>query len=234
MSEISSKDIKKMSGLAGAVALAAGSQAYAVAPVAPPPNLASSIGTTTTAVWDVNGDAVTDFGLQFRFPNTTGTLGVVWQGNFSPVGAVGNAINGYLGPFINYGTNLALGQQVGPAPANSSFRTAAQVTLGSIYRSGGVPSPYGGFIAGTPNGANGGVQPSGTPGYIGFRLGPLATARYGWVHITSLSNAGMTFDAAALGAVGETVFAGVVPEPTTLAGLAMGAALFLRRPRKSA
>jgi hypothetical protein len=221
-------------GIAGAVALAAGSQAYAITPVAAPPNLASTLGTTTTAVWDADGNAVNDFALQFRFPNSTGSFGVVWQANFSPNTSLGNAVQGYLGPFINYGTALALGQQVGPAPATGTFRTAAQVCLGSIYRSGGIPSPYGGFIAGTPNGTNGGTQPSGTPAYMGFRLGTGGTARYGWVHVTGVSSTGMTFDAAALGAIGETVFAGIVPEPTTLAALAVGAAAFLRRPRKVA
>src|SRR5262245_55410290 len=95
------REKKIAGGIAGAVALAAGSQTYAIVPIAAPPNLASAIGTTTTAVWDADGGGA-DFALQFRFPNSTGTSGVVWQANFSP--AAGNAILGYLGPFINYGT----------------------------------------------------------------------------------------------------------------------------------
>src|SRR5436309_11742923 len=99
-------------GLAGAACIAAGTKAYAIAPVAPPANLPAPVppGTTGPVTWDPDANASTDFSFTFRFPNTTGTTGVVWQGNMNPATALGNAVVGYLGPFVNYGTNLSFGQ----------------------------------------------------------------------------------------------------------------------------
>ena len=220
-----------LNGLSGAVALAAGSQAYGITPVSVPANLVSTIGTTTTVTWDVDANATTDYTFQFRYPNSTGASGVVWQANMNP--STGNAVQGYLGAFINYGTNLSLGQNVGAtSAAGTSFRTAAQVTLGSIYRSGGVPSNYGGFRPGTPN--TGGSTAGAAHGYVGFRLGSGVSARYGWLELEVLDNGGgINFVKAALGSAGEQVVAGIVPEPTSLAALAIGAAAFMRRPRKT-
>src|SRR4051812_4748915 len=79
-------------GLAGAFALAAGTQAYGISPVAVPANLASTLGTTTTRTWDVDGNSVVDFTFQFRYPNTTGASGVVWQANMNPLTSLGNAV----------------------------------------------------------------------------------------------------------------------------------------------
>jgi len=185
----------------------------------------------------VDGNAVNDFLYQFRFPNSTGSLGVVWQANMNPNTALGNAVQGYLGPFVNYGTSLSfgLGQAVGPTSvAGTSFRTSTQVTLGSIYRSGGIPSDYGGFRPGTPN--PGGLTPGASRGFAGFRLGTGVGARYGWIELEVLNNGGgINFFQAALGAPGEQIYAGVVPEPASLGALALGAAAFLaRRPKQHA
>jgi len=216
-----------MSGIAGAVALAAGSQAYGISLITAPANLASTVGTTTTRGWDVNGDAINDFGFTFRFPNTTGATGVVWQGAMAPPTANGNGVVGYQGAFVPYATNLSFGQNVGPTPpAGASFRTTTQTVLASIYRSGGVPSGYGGFYPGNTN--VGGTAPGASHGYAGFRVGTGATARYGWLEVT-ITSSGFTFGQAALGDVGEAVQAGVVPEPTSLAAIALGASVFLRR-----
>ncbi|MBC7782863.1 MAG: hypothetical protein H7144_03405, partial [Burkholderiales bacterium] len=143
-----------LSGLAGAAALASGMSAYA-APQAfntLPANIGPPVpaGTTGGPVnWDANGDGATDFVFNYRHPNSTGTTGVVWQANMNPVSSTGAAVVGYLGTFISYASNLAMNAPIGPAlNAGASFRTAAQVTLGSVYRSGGVPTPYGGFAAG--------------------------------------------------------------------------------------
>jgi len=224
---MSTRTNKAMGGIAGAVALAAGSHAYGISLITAPANLASTVGTTTTRAWDANGDAINDFNFNFRFPNSTGTAGVVWQANMNPVAP--GAVVGYLGPFINYATNLSLGQNVGPVPAaGASFRTAAQVTLGSIYRSGGIPSDYGGFRPNTPN--PGGSTLGASSGYAGFRIGTGATARYGWLQMT-VTSSGITFGQAALGDIGEAVQAGVVPEPTSLAAIALGAVAFMGRRR---
>jgi hypothetical protein len=241
------EDAKLLSGLAGAVALAAGSQAYAIVPVATPADLAmpASGATGGPVLWNVNGDAIQDFSFEYRFPNTTGATGVVWQANMNPVNGVatGTSVVGFRGPFIAYAQRLALGDTIGTQPTPNTgagspglgFRRDTQVTLGSVYRSGGVPSPYGGFSNGAINIPPGGGQPGGSTGFVGFRVGQGATARFGWLEIDVRQGGGDTgpaidFIAAALGDPGEIVFAGVIPEPTSLAALALGALAVLHRP----
>jgi hypothetical protein len=223
-------------GLAGAAAMAAGSQAYGVVQlIATPPDVATpAAGTTASQTWNADGVGGTDFTFQFRFPNTAagGTAtGVQWQSNMNP--AVGNAVLGFQGPFINYATNLTYMQPISSPPAGATFRTAAQVTLGSVYVSGGVASAYGGFGTGAPPGsANpnpGGAGPQAAEGYVGFRIGSGPTARFGWLQLRTSTTFGIDFIAAALGGVGDTVEAGVIPEPASLGLLALGATALLRR-----
>src|SRR4051794_25879354 len=134
---MSTRTNKALGGIAGAVALAAGTQAYGIVPVAVPANLAGTIGVTNTRGWDVNGDTIVDFTFRTRFPNVTSGNGVIWQGSVLPTTALANAVVGYAAG-ISYGTNLSFGQNVGPTPpAGASFRTAAQVSLASIYRYAG-------------------------------------------------------------------------------------------------
>ncbi|MEX2218893.1 MAG: hypothetical protein WD749_09045 [Phycisphaerales bacterium] len=230
-------------GLAGALALAAGSTAYgAIIVVSPPadvPNAASPASNPAAGFinWDVDGDAVSDFRLQFRNPQSTGTFGVVWQANFSPFTAGGtNAVVGYMGPFVNYGAKLNAGDLIGPtAPgAGNSWRNPAQVVLGSFYRSGGVPSPYGGFSTGTVPSA------SIVRGFVGFRFTIGGNTRYGWLDVevrgadTTAGSGGMYFFGAAYEDTGDPIPAGAVPAPGSLAALALGAAACARRSRRSA
>jgi hypothetical protein len=228
-------------GLAGATAMASGSAAFAVVGIAPPSDIPATVGTTTATTWNPDGVGAADFNFQFRFPNSTGT-GVVWQSNMNPVNgtATGNAVAGYLGAFINYATNFSgnatAGQQIGPNIPNAgapSWRTAAQVTLGSIYSSAGVRQAYGGFGNGAPlNPAHtnpGGSGPPNETGFVGFRIGTGAATRYGWLQVRTNSTVGIDFIAAALGDPGEPVNAGVVPEPASLGLLALGATALLRR-----
>ena len=148
---MSTRTNKALGGIAGAVALAAGSQAYGISLITAPANLASTVGTTTTVTlivtrlgtrgWDVNGDAANDFVFTFRYPNTATGSGVVWQGAMAPPTANGNGVVGYQGAFVPYATNLSFGQNVGPTPpAGASFRTTTQTVLASQYRSNGIPS----------------------------------------------------------------------------------------------
>ena len=240
---------KAGNGLGAAIALAGGSAAYAaVTPFATlPANIGPGVpsGTTGGPVnWDANGDAVTDFQFNYRFPNSTGTTGVVWQANMNPVSTTGAAVVGYLGPFINYASNMANGRTVGPVLTPGSngstptFRTAAQVTLGSQYRSGGVPSNYGGFAAGTPN--VGGDGPGANLGFVGFRFGSGANTRYGYLQVqTGPNGQGIQFLQGFFESTPNTAITiggggGTVPEPTSLGALALGATAVLARRKRVA
>ena len=74
---------KLMSGLAGAAALAAGSQAYAqgtAVSIAPPPDIPAPVPPNSSATinWNADGVGANDFTFLFRFPNSTQ---VHWQSN---------------------------------------------------------------------------------------------------------------------------------------------------------
>lgn len=229
--------IQIQSGMAGALAMAAGSAAYgAIVVVTPPANLpnVAATGTAGPVSWDVNGDAVNDFAFSFRNPQAAAT-GVLWQANMNPTpsGSI-NAVAGYLGPFINYGSNLTLGDSIGPGlPGGVSWRNQAQITLGSFYRSGGIPSPYGGF-------ATGAVPASSVVrGYVGFRFSIGGLTRYGWLDVevrgssSPAGTGGIFFFGAAYEDSGAAIGAGEVPAPGSIGALALGAVACLRRSRRA-
>jgi hypothetical protein len=229
--------IQVQTGMAGALAMAAGSAAYGViVPVTPPANLpnVAATGTAGPLNWDVNGDAIADFAFSFRNPQAAGT-GVQWQANMNPTpsGAI-NAVAGYLGPFINYGSNLNLNDPVGPAlPGGVSWRNTAQVTLGSFYRSGSTVMPYGGF-------ATGAVPASSVVrGYVGFRFSIGGLTRYGWLDVevrgasAAAGSGGIYFFGAAYEDSGAAIGAGQIPAPGSIGALALGAVACLRRSRRA-
>lgn len=229
-------------GLAGAAALAAGSGAYgAIVTFTLPTDLpnAAAPATAGPVTFDVNGDAVNDFTYSFRNPATATGSGVIWQANFSPVTAGGtNAVIGFAGPFITYGTNLAAGVVIGAAaPAGASWRNQAQVVLGSIYRSGGVPSPYGGFVTGGQNTGGGAQLPQGR-GFLGFRFDIGGQTRFGWLDVevrpaTDVAGTGgIFFFGGAYENSGASINAGQIPAPGAVGALALGAVGLLRRSRR--
>lgn len=222
-------------GLAGAVAIASSTAAYgAIQALVLPANIGPVVapGTGGPVTWDANGDAVNDFSFNYRFPNSTGTTGVVWQANMNPISSTGAAVVGYLGPFINYATNLAPGAPIGPVlNPGASFRGQAQVTLGSVYRSGGVPSPYGGFSTGSPN-VGGAGNPSSGSGLVGFRFGSGVNTRFGWLRVNVIPDGGgIQFVEGAFENDGRSIAAGAIPEPASLSALAFGALALGRRKR---
>ena len=227
------KSLKTASGgLVGALAIAGGTSAYGtIVPVGTPTDFVVSPGTASVSVnWDVNGDAVSDFTFNYRYPNAA-TQGVIWQANFNPFTglAATNGTAGYMGPFIRYTTALPGGFSIGATLANSgggganSWSTAAQTTLGSRYNSGGVPTYYGGLAAGALGAAHNAVNP-GTPAFVGFRFNVGAQTFYGWVQL-SVGPGSIDFISAAYeNAAGTAIPAGAIPEPSSLAMLALGAA----------
>ena len=208
---------KATTGLAGAVAIASGSQAYGtVVTVAVPTNLTTTAGTVTgpTAAWDVNGDGTTDFTFSIRYPNGTG---VAWQDNMT--GAAGNAVLGYgTASTYRYGSAFSAGTIISAtAPTGTAFSTALQTIMGSVYDG----TPYGGFaFTGAPG--TGSVA-AGNLSYAGFKFTVGANTYFGWLQMSANAGAMNFVSAAYNNTPGASINAGQVPEPGTLAGLAMGA-----------
>jgi hypothetical protein len=223
-------NLKKLgTGLAGAVAIASGTSAYGtVIVVNPPADLTNSPGGANTMVtWDVNTDGTADFLFRNRYPDTApGTTGVVWQQQMDPATAALATTNGvvsYLGAFVRYAFALGAGVSVGPT--NTNFSTVTQVVLGSRYNYGSGSYYYGGFAAGPDGAANGAVTP-GTFAFVGFRFNAADGVHFGWVKLAV--NAGIIDFQNIMGAAYEstpnTAIVTGVPEPGTMALLALGAA----------
>ena len=177
--------------------------------------------------WDVNNDGTADFLFQSRYPDTApGTTGVVWQQNMNPATAALATTNGlisYLGAFVQYAFALGAGVNVGPT--NTNFSTVTHIVLGSRYNSGSASSYYGGFAA---NGPNGSVAP-GTFAFVGFRFNAADGVHFGYLRV-AVSAGLIDFDnVGAMRAAYEStpntaILTGAVPEPGTMALLALGAA----------
>lgn len=232
-------------GLLGAMAIAGGTTAYGdilatrvsntttnprlltPTPTGIPADLTNTAGAATTTVnWDVNSDGIIDFTFTNRYPNTATGSGVVWQMNMNPATgtAATNGILGYTGPFVRYAFALQANAPIGPGGA---FSTVTQVVLGSQYRYNGTPYFYGGFAAG-PNG-NGAVPP-GTNAYAGFRFQAADGVHYGWIRLNINANGTTSiidFSNAGYETAPNTQILAGVPEPGTMAMMAMGAAALL-------
>lgn len=231
------KQIKgAMTGITGALALAGGSQAYAsVVNVATPANLTNTAGggtvlpdssamTGTYTYWDVNGDGINDFLFEDRYPNTDplSDKGVIWQLRMQPATtalASSNNVIGYgTSATFKYATSLNAGVTIGAGGAFSGGATT--LVLGSQYTYGGTPSYYGGFAY---------AKPPGTNAYAGFRFAAGGSTYYGWVQL-SVSAGKISFVNAAYDDAPDTaITAGAlaVPEPGSMAALAVGAAAVL-------
>jgi hypothetical protein len=242
MSKMTSPGAPQIS-LAAAAALAAGSASYAqIIVVAPPADIPNAAAPATNPAvggigWDVNGDLINNFLFTFRNPQASPGNGVQWQANMNPSPSGGiQAVAGYQGPFINYGSVIAANELIGPTlPGGVSWRNQSQITLGSFYRSGGVVSPYGGFATGTVPSA------SIVRGFVGFRFAISGQTHYGWLDVevrgsdATAGSGGLYFYGAAYESSPNTAIpAGVIPAPGALVALAIGAAGLLRRKRSEA
>ncbi len=213
-------------GIAGALAIASGTSAYAnIVFVNPPVDLTNVPGgTNTSANWDVNSDGIADFFFQNRFPNTPPeNNGVVWQLNMDPAAGTAstNGLLSYAGSNVRYAFALGVYRVIGSS--RPGFSTQTQVTLGSQYHYGSAePNYYGGFAASLGYLGQGyfSVAP-GTFAFVGFRFHAADGTHYGWIRLSV--NAGIIdFDTAAYNTSPNQEIA-TVPEPGTLALLAFGA-----------
>jgi hypothetical protein len=222
------KPFKKASkGLLGALSIASGTTAYsAVVSVAPPADLTAAPGATTSVNWDVNGDSIIDFTFSERYLIES-PPGVEWQGNMNAAtgSSATNGVVSYPGVFVQYAFALQPGATIG---TSSTFSVSiTQIVLGSKYNySGSAAYYYGGFAADgrTPvTTLNGAVTP-GTFAFAGFRFSAADGIHYGWIKLAT-STGLIDFMSAAYESTPLTnITAGAVPEPTTLALLAVGAA----------
>lgn len=203
-------------GLVGAVALAGGSQAYGnVVSVAGPADIIPTSGTTAATFrdWDVNGDGANDLSFGFQQASVGGNFvgGVIGLDTQSlPVA--------YYGAYAIYANRLTLGTTVGPT--NTFLDSYPYFTvLGSRFSG----TFYGQFTSST-----------GAPvrGFMGFEFAAADGIHYGAIelqtspYVDAANPGGLRF----FGAQYETVpgqaltIAAAVPEPTSLAALAFGAA----------
>ncbi len=205
-------------GLAGAAAIATGSQAYgAVITVTPSNSILSTnaLGTPVTEFFDVNGDGISDLQLTVNVNTTYAAAYGGVSGSSAAYNAFGaiNQVVGYAGAFGNYATRLAAGASVGPT---SAFVYGDHLTvLGSRF----AGKNYGQFR---------------TRGFFGFEFIAADGEHFGYLNLLSTvagRNAatlslGLTFYSAAYESTPNTpiTIPGAVPEPSSLAALAFGAA----------
>jgi hypothetical protein len=222
-----------LKGLTGAVALAGANQTYGqvVAATAPatPSLVVTEAGNTTTesfvnTAFDVDGDGSADFELEVSISPTglTGLRRPVEYAHIYGFGGVGSAaVVGYVKTFTsgsaNYASKLTLGTTIGPASTFVGTPTY-YTNLGFKYNT----KSYGKFTTGT--------------GYIGFEFTAAdGLLHYGYLDVaTTLTGTSNTNASATLTYLGGfyqatagapiTIGGAAVPEPSSLAALAFGAA----------
>ena len=213
-------------GLAGAMAIAGGSEAYGAVVQVTPPATITGTGTSgeATETYDINGDGTPDFIFGAGAANIGGSKYLAYTGITAySGGTVGYLVDGAY----DYASKLAKGTTVG---ASSYFVQGTYLTNISIK--------YGTTTAG--------MFKSGVAGYLGFSFTEADGTHYGYITVTSTlastasgatSSGKLTFGKAYYDNVaGEAItIGGAVPEPSTLGALAfglagtVGAALYRRK-----
>ena len=203
-------------GFTGAVALAGATQAYgSVVMVAPPANITGT-GSTGEAVvtWDVNNDGTADFVFGAGAANIGGSKYLAYTGvNSYSGGVVGYKLDGTY----NYASKLTKGTTIGAA---SYFVKGTYLTT--------IGVKYGATVQGQ--------FPNGTTGYLGFDFTAADGLHYGYIELTDglmstakpgTSGGSLKFIEAFYDTTpGEAITIGgaAVPEPSSVAALAFGAA----------
>lgn len=177
-----------------------------------PNNGSSQFFTSGTAGnFDFNTDGIIDFRLRQRISFSS-------SANYSLAGFAAPTANsidvmGIVSSGINYPSRLSFGALIGPGPAFHTLAPGATGFLASLS-------------SGTfPNSAW--YSQNGASGYIGVRFTISGVAHYGWVSLTVNGEATgytITLHGIAYETNGDTpITAGAVPEPASLALLAIGA-----------
>ncbi len=204
-------------GLAGAAALAAGTEAYGAVTAANslPANFIPSSGVTSPAhqeSWDVDGDGTADFDLFFSQASTSGN----WVSGIYGYGGVGTAAAvAYVGPYVVYVNRLSVGTSIGPT---SIFNQDTGYVAAFASRFSGML--YGQF------------NPPNDRGFIGFEFTNASGLHFGYLELmtdpftSAGSPGGQTFFQAFYESTPNTpiTITAAIPEPGTLASLAVGAA----------
>ena len=220
MSHMNETKNKLVTGLGAAVALAAGSSSYAaVVKFALPANIApNNSGTSTFAPFDVDGDGFTDIGFLYN-SSSTGTTFVSGITAFPDTANPGADVVGYSVSGFFYASRLMAGNTVGPS---STF-------------SGAGPANYYATLASNFNSTDYGTFKGNVRGFAGFSF-PDANDKlvYGYIELQTSKATGINFFSGAYESTPNTAIvipSTPTPEPTSLAGLAFGAAALLKRRR---
>ena len=221
---------KLTTGLAGAVAIGAGSSAYgSIVVVSVPANIVPATLPQTallTRNWDINSDGTNDFQFFFRQPQQSG---VDWQCGIFPLGAGSFTFGtpGFSSTFF-YAQRFNAGDTISavPPPGAVQVGSPSEAVLASRF----LGSDYGQF------------QPPNSQGFLGLQFTTASGTFFGYIQVKvnrspGAGQPGFQFISAAYdNTPGTPIVAGAVPEPGTLALLAVGAAgvVAIQRRRKAA
>ena len=160
-------------------------------------------GFFTLTPFDLNADGTVDLRLGVGNGETFGGAAAVFAPLGGTLGVVGLSSSGF-----NYGSKLTLGANVGPAAPFLTLTTSrADLAFGPGYSNS--------------------QWLSSTPGYLGLRFTIGAQTVYGWARLGVADNTepgarNITLFDAAFQTDGTAIAAGAVPEPSSLALLALG------------
>lgn len=167
-------------------------------------------GTFSLFSFDLDGNGTTDFGLGQRSGDASGGGAIILSPTGGTLGVVGINSNSY-----NYAARLGLGANIGPS---ANFLTLTGIGF----------SARASLASGVGFSNSQWASPSPSTGYLGIRFtGASGFTEYAWINLTVAGNTNpgarqITLLGAAYENTGDVIAAGAVPEPSTLALVALG------------